>query len=175
MPVLERGFVQVYMGDGKGKTTSALGMALRMAGAGGKTLIVQFMKGWPYSEVRSLSLLPGVTLVQTGRPDFVYPDSIDPVDYEEAKRGLAAATEGVKSGEYDLVILDELNVALSFGLLELTPVLELVEGRPRHTELVFTGRNPPRELVDAADLVTEMSEIRHPYQKGVLARKGIDC
>ena len=175
MPVLEKGYIQVYAGEGKGKTTAALGVALRMAGCGGRTLVVQFMKGYPYSETKALSLLPGLTLVQTGRADYVYKDSIEPVDYVEAKRGLAVATEGVASGEYDLVILDELNVALSFGLVDLLPVLDLIERRAPRTELIFTGRNPPTELVDRADLVTEMVEIRHPFQKGLLARKGIDC
>ena len=175
MPILESGLVHVYMGHGKGKTTSALGMVLRMAGCGGKVAVVQFMKGWPYSEAKGLSFLPGVTLLQTGRPDYVYPDTIDPVDYSEAERGLAAAKDTVLSGEYDLVVLDELNVALSFGLVALAPVLELIERRPSHVELVCTGRNPPQELIDKADLVTEMVEIRHPYRKGILARRGIDC
>ncbi len=175
MPKLERGYVQVYMGDGKGKTTSALGMALRMSGHGGKTIIVQFMKGWPYSEATALANLPGVELVQTGTADFVYPDRVGAVDYEEAERGLSAAREAVLSGRYDLVILDELNVALSFGLLELGDVLDLIDNRPPHVELVLTGRNPPQEIIDRADLVTEMVEVRHHYRKGVLARKGIDC
>ncbi len=175
VPILESAFIHVYMGHGKGKTTSALGMVLRMAGCGGKSAVVQFMKGWPYSEAKGLAFLPGVTLIQTGRPDYVYPDKIIPEDRSEAERGLAAARNAVLSGEFDLVILDELNVALSFGLVPLAPVLDLIEFRPSHVELVFTGRNPPQELIDKADLVTEMVEIRHQYQKGVLARKGIDC
>ncbi len=184
MPILDRGFVHVYTGDGKGKTTSALGMALRMAGCGGRTAIVQFMKGWPYSEVEGLAFLsprcasgtgPGVLLVQTGRPDYVYPEKIDPVDFAEAERGLSAAFEIVLSGEYDLVILDELNVALSFGLVPLDRIIDLLERRPPCVEIVITGRNAPREILDKADLITEMVEIRHPYQKGILARKGIDC
>lgn len=175
MPILEYGLVHVYMGHGKGKTTSALGIVLRMAGCGGKSAVVQFMKGWPYSEAKGLQFLPGVTLFQTGRADYVYPDKIDPLDYSEAERGLSIGAEAVFSGEYDLVVLDELNVALSFGLVPLDRVLALIGRKPPHVELVFTGRNPPQELIDRADLITEMIEIRHPYQKGILARKGIDC
>jgi len=97
------------------------------------------------------------------------------LDYSEAERGLSIGAEAVFSGEYDLVVLDELNVALSFGLVPLDRVLALIGRKPPHVELVFTGRNPPQELIDRADLITEMIEIRHPYQKGILARKGIDC
>jgi cob(I)alamin adenosyltransferase len=175
MPVLDIGLVHVYMGNGKGKTTSALGMVLRMAGCGGKAAVIQFMKGWPYSEAKGLSFLPGVDLVQTGRPDYIFPGQASPRDFAEAERGLDAAREAVFSENYDLVVLDELNVALSFGLLQLPHVLDLVERKPHAVELVLTGRNPPQELIDRADLVTEMTEIRHPYQKGILARKGIDC
>ncbi|GAB1486226.1 hypothetical protein MASR2M79_12740 [Aminivibrio sp.] len=112
MSLLEQGLIQIYMGDGKGKTSSALGLAVRMAGCGGKTAIIQFMKGWEYSEVKGLSYLPGVHLVQTGRPDYVYPDAVAPEDYTEAERGLRAARKFLSSGEYDLVILDEISVAL---------------------------------------------------------------
>ncbi|NLB83843.1 MAG: cob(I)yrinic acid a,c-diamide adenosyltransferase [Synergistaceae bacterium] len=175
MSLLEQGLIQIYMGDGKGKTSSALGLAVRMAGCGGKTAIIQFMKGWEYSEVKGLSFLPGVHLLQTGRPDYVYPDTIAPEDYEEAERGLQAAWCLLSSGEYDLVILDEISVALSFGLLKIEDVLELMEKKPHHVELVLTGRNPPPEMVAGADLVTDMREIRHPYSRGILARRGIDC
>ena len=175
MSLLEQGLIQIYMGDGKGKTSSALGLAVRMAGCGGKTAIIQFMKGWEYSEVKGLSYLPGVYLVQTGRPDYVYPDAVAPEDYTEAERGLRAARKFLSSGEYDLVILDEISVALSFGLVRTEEVLELIQEKPRHVELVLTGRNPPPELVALADLVTDMREVRHPYTRGILSRRGIDC
>jgi len=175
MSLLDFGLIHVYMGEGKGKTTSALGLVVRMSGCGGRTAFIQFMKGWLYSEVRGLSFLPGVKLIQTGRPDYIYPGRIDPVDFAEAEKGLAAARQALLSGCYDLVILDEINVALSFGLLSLGDVMELLKKKPLHVEVVLTGRNPPPELVEIADLVTDMTEIKHPYQKGILARKGIDC
>lgn len=175
MSLLDFGLIHVYMGEGKGKTSSALGLVVRMAGCGGKTAFIQFMKGWVYSEVRGLSFLPGVKLIQTGRPDYIYPGSIDHVDYAEAEKGLRAARQILQSGCYDLVILDEINVALSFGLLPLGEVVDLLRQKPLHVEVVLTGRNPPKELIELADLVTDMAEIKHPYRKGILARKGIDC
>ncbi len=175
MSLLDFGLIHVYMGEGKGKTSSALGLVVRMAGCGGKTAFIQFMKGWVYSEVRGLSFLPGVKLIQTGRPDYIYPGSIDPVDYAEAEKGLRAARQVLLSGCYDLVILDEINVALSFGLLPLGEVVDLLRQKPLHVEVVLTGRNPPKELIELADLVTDMAEVKHPYRKGILARKGIDC
>ena len=175
MPVLEQGLIQIYMGDGKGKTSSALGLAVRMAGCGGRTIIIQFLKGWKYSEAKGLAFLPGVRLVQTGRPDYLYPDALAAEDYREAERGLETARQALFSGEYDLVILDEISVALSFGLLKTEEVLELFSKKLRHTELVLTGRNPPPQLVAGADLVTDMREVRHPYSRGILSRKGIDC
>ncbi|NLK18451.1 MAG: cob(I)yrinic acid a,c-diamide adenosyltransferase [Synergistaceae bacterium] len=175
MSILDFGLIQVYMGDGKGKTTGALGLVLRMAGCGGRVAFIQFMKGWEYSEVKGLSFLPGVRLVQTGRPDYIYPGKIDPLDYAEAERGLRAAGEAILSGRYDLVVLDEINVALSFGLIPLDRVITLLKSRPLHVEVVLTGRTPPRELVELADLVTDMTEIKHPFSRGILARKGIDC
>ena len=175
MSLLDFGLIHVYMGEGKGKTSSALGLVVRMAGCGGKTAFIQFMKGWVYSEVRGLSFLPGVKLIQTGRQDYIFPGSFDPVYYAEAEKGLRGARQILQSGCYDLVILDEINVALSFGLLPLGEVVDLLRQKPLHVEVVLTGRNPPKELIELADLVTDMAEIKHPYRKGILARKGIDC
>ena len=175
MSLLDFGLIHVYMGDGKGKTTSALGLVLRMAGCGGRTAFIQFMKGWSYSEVRGLAFLPGVKLIQTGRPDYIYPGEIDPLDFAEAERGFTAAFEAIMSGGYDLVVLDEINVALSFGLISLEKTLKLLKNKPLHVEIVLTGRTPPSELVELADLVTDMREIKHPFSRGILARKGIDC
>lgn len=173
--VLEKGLVHVYMGDGKGKTTSALGLVLRMTGAGGKSAVVQFMKGWPYSEIETLALLPGVTVVQTGRPDYLRPETLTTADFDEATRGMDAAREFLRSGWYDLVVLDEINVALSFGLIAPKDVAAILEGKAVGTEVVLTGRNPPDEILRLADLITDMREVRHPYGKGLLARKGVDC
>lgn len=173
-PVLKRGLLQVYTGDGKGKTTAALGLALRMSGHGGRVAIIQFMKGWDfYGEIEGLKRLPGLRHERTGTPDYVYRGQERPVDRMEAQRGLDLARECL-GGEYDLVVLDELNVVLDFGLLGLQPVLDLLRSRPSHVEVVVTGRGAPQALLEAADLVTEMREIRHPYTKGVVSRKGID-
>jgi len=172
--VLERGLLEVYTGDGKGKTTAALGLALRMSGHGGRVAIIQFMKGWDsYGEIEALKRVPGLRHERTGTPDYVYRGQESPVDRMEAQRGLDLARECL-GGEYDLVVLDELNVVLDFGLLELQPVLDLLRSRPFHVEVVVTGRGAPQALLDAADLVTEMREVRHPYTKGVVSRRGID-
>lgn len=174
-PILERGLVQVYTGDGKGKTTAALGLALRMAGQGGKVAFIQFMKGWDfYGEIEGLKNIPGVRHERTGTPDYVYRGQESTVDRVEAQRGFDLARECLKGGYYDLVVLDELNVVLDFGLLELEPVMELLRSRPSHVEVVVTGRGAPEALSAEADLVTEMREVRHPYKKGIISRRGID-
>ena len=175
MALFDFGLIHLYMGDGKGKTTASLGLVVRVAGCGGRSAFIQFMKGWEYSEVHGLSFLPGVKLIQTGRPDYIYPGQIHPLDYAEAERGLTEARRVILSGAFDLVVLDEINVALNFGLLTLDEVVEILRRKPIHVEVVLTGRNPPPELVEMADLVTDMAEVKHPYAKGILARKGIDC
>ena len=172
---LERGLVQVYTGDGKGKTSAALGLALRAAGHHLRVHIVQFMKGWPnYGELQSVKWLPTVTLRQFGRRGFVHPQHPTPADYEQASLALAEARRAMLSGDVDIVILDEVNVALDMGLLTLESVLALLEEKPAHVELVFTGRGAPEELCRRADLVTEMKMLKHPYNQGVPARKGIE-
>jgi cob(I)alamin adenosyltransferase len=173
--VLEKGLLQVYTGDGKGKTTAALGLALRMAGHGGRVAFIQFMKGWDfYGEIESLKAVPGLRHERTGTPDYVYRGRESEVDRVEARRGFELARECLRDGRYDLVVLDELNVVLDYGLLDLEAVLGLLRLRPSHVEVVVTGRGAPEALVAAADLVTEMREVRHPYSKGVVSRKGID-
>lgn len=170
-----KGLVHVYTGDGKGKTTAALGLALRAAGHGMRTYIAQFLKGQDYGELHALERLsPWVVIEQFGRPGFVHVKGVTPEDRAMAVRGLTCAREAMGSGAYDLVILDEINVALYFGLIELEEVLALLEDRPEHVELVLTGRGAPEELLERADYVTEMREVRHPYQRGILARKGIE-
>ena len=169
------GLVQVYTGNGKGKTTSALGLALRAAGQGVHVYIVQFMKGWPhYGELTALQHQPNITLRQFGRAEFVDRHSPDPIDVRMAREALAHARDVVQAGAHSLVILDEVNVALDWGLIELDDVLDLIARRPQHVELVLTGRGAPPQLSAVADLVTEMREIKHPYQKGVVSRRGID-
>ena len=168
-----KGLVQIYTGNGKGKTTAALGLALRASGQGAKVVIIQFMKGWEhYGELKSAGALPGVTLIQTGRPDYVYRGQETDKDYSEAARGLELAKQYI--AECDMLILDEINVALDYDLLRLNDVIELVKSKPQHVELILTGRAADESLTELADLVTEMKEIKHPYQKGIEARRGVE-
>lgn len=172
---MEPTFVHVYTGNGKGKTTAALGLAMRAAGHGLKVQMIQFMKGKiNYGELETARLIPHFEIKQYGRPDFVSKEHPDPEDVRLAREGFAYAREVVLSREYDLVILDEINVAMDFNLISEGDVLSLIAERPPTVELVLTGRNCPRAVVKAADYVTEMLEIKHPYQTGVQARKGVE-
>ena len=169
-----KGLVQVYFGNGKGKTTAALGQALRAAGRNKKTLIVQFMKKWDYGELHSIKQVPQITIKTFGTKDFVYKGKAKEIDYHEAKKAFTAGIQGAQSGQYDIVVFDELNVAIDFELLELQQVIDFLKGKPEEVEIIITGRNAPQEIIDRADLVTEMREIKHPYQAGVQARTGIE-
>ncbi|MDH4137474.1 MAG: cob(I)yrinic acid a,c-diamide adenosyltransferase [Anaerolineae bacterium] len=172
---LDKGLVQVYTGPGKGKTTAALGLALRAAGQDMKVHIIQFMKGWPhYGELTSVEKLPNITLHQFGHPDFVNKDNPDPEDVEQAHQALDHARQILTSGDYDVVILDEINVALDYNLIGLDKVLALIESKPEKVELVLTGRGAHPEIVKRADLVTEMLDIKHPFDEGVRGRRGIE-
>jgi len=172
---LKQGLIQVYTGNGKGKTTAALGLALRAAGHGLRVVIIQFMKGWPhYGELTSLQHLPNVTLRQFGRPEFVDREHPDPEDVRLAHEALEHAGQVIVSGDYDLVILDEVNVALDYGLICLDGLLSLLDTRPEHVELVLTGRGAHPQIIQRADLVTEMLAIKHPYDARVAGRKGIE-
>lgn len=170
----EQGYFQVYTGDGKGKTTAALGLALRASGRGLPVYIGQFMKGQDYGELHALPRLESVRHEQYGDPGWVYKGKVT-----EAQRALAA--EGLKRGRaallscaYRIVILDEINMAVWFELISLDAVLELIAARPTATELVFTGRRAAAEVLERADLVTEMREVKHYYTQGVPAREGIE-
>ncbi len=170
-----RGLVLVYTGDGKGKTTAALGQALRALGHGLKVLIVQFMKGKKYGEVLCAEkFLPDLTICQCGLDSFVMKDNPAPVDIELARRGLDIAKKAVSSNEYDMVILDEINVALEFKLIPLAEVLEMIQNRPRNLDMVLTGRYAPPEIIEIADTVSEVKEIKHHYTKGFKERAGIE-
>lgn len=172
---LEKGLVQVYTGNGKGKTSAAFGLALRAAGNGLKVYVVQFIKGgFDYGELYVVDKIPNVTLKAFGRGKFVMAKPPEREDVKLADEALQHARRIVGSGEYDVVILDEVDVALDLKLIGLKDVLELIRSKPEHVELVLTGRNAPKELVEAADLVTEMREIKHPFSKGFPARKGIE-
>ncbi|MFO7957378.1 MAG: cob(I)yrinic acid a,c-diamide adenosyltransferase [Candidatus Brocadiia bacterium] len=169
-----KGLIQVYFGNGKGKTTAALGQALRAAGRDKKILIVQFMKKWDYGELHSIEQIPRITIKTFGTKDFVHKGKAKEVDYREAEKALTEGVQGAQSGLYDMVIFDELSVALDFELLKIQEVVDFLEVKPEEVEIIITGRNAPQEIIDRADLVTEMREIKHPYQKGVQARIGIE-
>jgi len=169
-----KGLIQVYTGDGKGKTTAALGLALRAAGRNMKVLIVQFMKKWDYGELHSVKLIPNITLETFGTKEFIYKGKAKKVDYEEAEKAFSFGVEGMQSGNYDIVIFDELNMALYYELLDLNEVIEKLKGKSDNVEVVITGRKAPEEIIEIADLVTEMKEVKHPYQKGIEARRGIE-
>jgi len=172
---LEKGLVQVYTGNGKGKTTAAFGLALRAIGRGLKVYIIQFIKGgFDYGELYIVDKLPNLTLKAFGTGKFVTEKPPGKADVELAEEAFALAEEVVKSGEYDIVILDEINVALNLKLVKIEKVLELIRNKPKHVELVLTGRYAPNKIIEAADLVTEMKEVKHPFNKGYQARKGIE-
>lgn len=168
------GLVQVYTGDGKGKTTAALGLALRAAGHGLRTYIGQFLKGRPTGELKAAKLLePYLTIEQFGEASFVLTKG-DPRQAALVRQGLQRIRQVLTSSEYDIVVLEEINVALDLELISLEEVLALLEERPSDVELVLTGRGAPQELISRADLVTEMVAIKHPYEQGVKARRGIE-
>lgn len=173
---LDQGCIQVYTGNGKGKTTAALGLAFRALGRGLKVFMVQFMKGGgPYGEHAAAERFsPEFTIVQIGRPGWVNRENPDPEDVRLAQGALETARSALTGGEYDLVILDEVNGAMSFGLLNVEDVLELMAQKPACVELVLTGRNADERIIAAADLVTEMREIKHYYRAGIPARVGIE-
>ena len=169
------GLLQVYTGDGKGKTTASLGLALRAIGHGMKVCMIQFMKNSDiYGEVRLADKMPGLTIIPVGRHDFVNLKQPEPIDIELARAGWEKAKQLIVSQQFDIMILDEINVALSCGLLDITEVLPFLTGNRGGTEVVATGCWAPQPLLDAADLVTEMKNVRHPYSKGVDSREGID-
>jgi cob(I)alamin adenosyltransferase len=172
---LEKGLVQVYTGNGKGKTSAAFGLALRAAGRGLKVYIVQFIKGgFDYGELYVIDKIPNLTLKAFGRGKFITTKPADKQDVKLAEQAFQLAKKVVASGKYDVVILDEINVALDLKLISLEEVLQIMRSKPEHVELVLTGRNARPEIIEAADLVTEMKEVKHPFSKGFPARKGIE-
>jgi len=168
-----RGFVQVYTGDGKGKTTAALGLALRAAGAGLKVFIGQFIKMGDYSEIKALERFPDLIRVeQFGLGRFVA--ASHRLQTSRCQVRLARTREAIASGEYQMVILEEANVAVKYGLFPVQELLRLIIDKPMDMELVITGRGASPRIIEAADLVTEMKEVKHYYEKGVRARVGIE-
>lgn len=174
-PSVRKGLVQIFTGDGKGKTSAAIGTVIRALGHGLKVYIALFMKGdYPYGERKILSGLSGITLESFGSINFIDPENVKPEERAEAARALAAARKAMLSGEYDLVVLDEVNIAAAFKLVGVEEVLELIKAKPEAVELILTGRQADTELVRIADLVTECLKIKHPYDRGVEGREGIE-
>ena len=190
------GYVQVYTGNGKGKTTAAIGIAIRAMGAGMRVLFLQFMKTCAYSEQKILAeFAPALVLETLGKPFFVavegmlsaeerekwqdqvvvFPPGQPPREYLDIiAAGMQRAKQAAASGDYDLIVLDEIVCALHFGLVAANELLALIDGKSPHTELILTGRGATPELIARADLVTEMKEIKHYYARGVEARRGIE-
>jgi cob(I)alamin adenosyltransferase len=169
-----QGYVQVYTGDGKGKTTAALGLALRAAGAGLRVYIGQFIKSSPYSEIRALERFSdAITIQQFGRGCFIRGNPCQ-ADVDMARQALGAIEEALRSGIYDVVIADEANVAFGCKLISEADLIGLIDSRPPPVELVLTGRNAPDGVIKRADLVTEMKPVKHYYERGVMARPGIE-
>ncbi len=173
----ERGLVHVYTGDGKGKTTAALGLAARILGWGGRVCMVQFIKGYAdIGEAHFANDLGDRFVLRqfAGDPGRAIGEKKVLQRREEARAALEFAKSAVQSAEYDLVILDEINNALHYGLVETTEVVSLLQARPPAVELVLTGRDAPEQVIEAADYVTRMIEVKHPYQRSIPARRGID-
>jgi len=173
---MKKGLIQVYTGNGKGKTTAALGLALRAVGHGMKVLMVQFMKGnvqcGELESARKLS--PYLTIKQAGRETFISKPNPDPKDLQLAQEGFLIAKKAIQNKEYDIVILDEINLAIDYALIPVKDLLQLIDSKPETVELILTGRNVRREILERADLVTEMVDRKHYYDRGVPARKGIE-
>ncbi|GFN34527.1 cob(I)yrinic acid a,c-diamide adenosyltransferase [Tepidimicrobium xylanilyticum] len=170
---MDNGYIHVYTGNGKGKTTAALGLALRAICAGKKVFIGQFIKGMEYSELKSVDYLPNLVIEQFGRDCFIYKAPKEE-DIRLAKAGLNKCKVILKEGNFDVVILDELNIALYYNLFTVEKVLETIKGKASHVEVIITGRYADERIIQIADLVTDMVEIKHYYNKGVVARKGIE-
>ncbi len=169
-----QGYIQIYTGNGKGKTTAALGLTLRAVGAGKKVFFAQFVKGQRYSEVKAIEqYLPNVQIKQYGLDCFIQKNPTQ-ADIDAARKGLLEVKEVIVSGYYDVVVLDEANIAVFYKLFSAQELIEVIKQKPTKTEIIITGRYAAPELIEIADLVTEMKEVKHYYTKGVEARKGIE-
>lgn len=167
------GYIHLYTGNGKGKTTAALGLALRAVGAGEKVFIAQFVKGMHYAELDALKRLPEIELKQYGLDCFIVNQPTQD-DIDAARKGLDEVAKIIAQNKFEIVILDEICIALFYHLFEIDQVLTILNTKPVETEIILTGRYAPAELYEIADLVTEMTEIKHYYTKGIKARKGIE-
>jgi cob(I)alamin adenosyltransferase len=170
-----RGLVIVITGNGKGKTTAAFGQALRAIGQGYKVFVLQFMKGRKYGEVIAAEkYLPNITIRMSGLDSFVMRDNPAAIDIKMAQKGLDTARKAITSGRYDMVILDEINVALDFKLIKLKDVMTLIKNKPKSLDLVLTGRYAPKEIIKIADTVSNVEEVKHHYNAGIKDRAGIE-
>ncbi|MCJ7828320.1 MAG: cob(I)yrinic acid a,c-diamide adenosyltransferase [Dehalococcoidia bacterium] len=170
-----RGLVEIFTGEGKGKTSAALGAIVRALGHGLRVYIVFFMKGdFPYGEQKILCQFPNCTVERFGFQEFVDPAHVKPEEREEARKALEAARKAMLSLKYDIVILDEVNVAAAWKLIDVDDVIKVIHDKPENIELILTGRYADPKLIELADLVTDMVKVKHPYDKGILSRKGID-
>lgn len=170
----KKGYIQIYTGDGKGKTTAAIGLAIRAAGYGMKTYIGQFMKGQHYGELTALRDHPCITIEQYGDVECVHREEITQKHIDQAQQGLKQARTAMHSHRYDIIILDEINVAVWFDLIRTEDVIELLNERPKNVEFILTGRRAPEAFLEIADLVSDVKEIKHYYTRGVKARIGIE-
>lgn len=170
-----KGFIQIYTGNGKGKTTAAFGLSLRAVGAGKKVFFAQFVKGKIYSEIEAVQkFLPSIVVKQYGLGCFIV-NAPTWQDIDAARKGLFEVSQIISSGEYDIVVLDEANIAIHYQLFTAVELISILRNKPKETEIIITGRYAPDELIEIADLVTEMKEIKHYYTKGIAARVGIEC
>lgn len=171
----DKGLVMVITGNGKGKTTSAFGQALRAVGQGYRVFVLQFMKGRKYGEfIAAEKYLPGLTIKMSGLDSFVMRDNPAAIDIEMAQKGVDAARKAIMSGKYNMVILDEINVALDFKLIKLKDVIALIKNKPRSLDLILTGRYAPKEIIKLADTVSVVEEVKHHYNAGIKDRAGIE-
>ncbi len=174
MKIKQKGYIHVYTGNGKGKTTAAIGIAMRAIGAGKKVFFAQFVKGMAYSEVKTMEhFAPNITVKQYGLNCFIY-NAPTQADIDAAQKGFKEVTDIILSETYDMVVLDEANIAIYYQLLSVNELLDLLKRKPKSTEIIITGRYARKELIDFADLVSEVKEVKHYYTKGIEARKGIE-
>ncbi|MBI4999675.1 cob(I)yrinic acid a,c-diamide adenosyltransferase [Candidatus Gottesmanbacteria bacterium] len=169
-----RGLMIVFTGNGKGKTEAAFGLALRSLGWGKKVLIIQFLKKWETGELKAIKQLSNLAIEQFGTKGFVDPKKLRPIDFKEVHRAMDRALYAIRYLPYAVVILDEINVAVKFGLISKEEVIRLLKLKPPEMTIVLTGRAACPEFIEGADLVTEFVEIKHPYKMGEKAKKGID-